>query len=1523
MSVSSSQAITSNVVLRDPSDWDEWIAVVKSRARYTNISSAIDFEKKEKPVQPTEPARPTLHQFHANATALSVLTPEQEKDYKLAYELWKQDTLTYRAQILALQDIQNFIMKSIDKKHIRYANQETVWDALVSLKQRLAPTDRARKYELSKQYQELQKGPKGQQTEKWIQEWEKVLSDAEKLQLAEVQDDKPLYDFLNAVRGINPGFADGRDSVLEERQLTGIKLPTVYQMVEQYRNYIRIAKVSSKSSTHTAFGGTLQGNQQQGSQRTQTSSVHKPCLCGEDHRFSGCPYLIPQARTKGWTPDPQIDQTIKEKLAKNERLATAVDKAREWVQKKQGTAKEKPAENSIRGSFAVRAALAADSQPYKLKNCWTLDSGTDIHICNDRSRFKFEKSALKTDTLIAGKATYTIEAFGSVNITVNTPEGPSIVQLLNVALVPGFFTSLVCLRRFTEKGVHWDTQNERLHSNGEIFCYTKSVDDHWVLEYHEPAENAEISASFATSRGPRPQAAKSAAQWHTALGHPGPDAISHLETAVDGIAVTGQAPTTIQCEVCSLSKAHHVISRRSEKEDPAEDPLARVAYDLISLSTAYNGYKWVSHFTCYQTTMDFVYCHARKSQALDTIREFLNMVRTRFGRRVKYFRTDGERTLGREFDMLMDTYGITTERSAPATPAQNGAAERAGGVIVTRARAMRLAAQLPAELWPEIIMTAGYLNNRTPKRVLQWKTPYEALTAVKPQLSHLHPFGCRAYPLNKHIPRLQKLAPRAFIGYLVGYDSSNIYRIWIPSQQKVIRTRDVTFDDDLFYDPAELDLGHGLPDQLDEIVRVLDIPEIPSLPAATIDEDIDDLLAFSSNESTPNPPTGTDTTTKTVETAVPQLLTPENTPEPDSAVTDIRTDAATGPAVTTEKAGKQKASRDISSQLDEGHILPEGSKREKKRKQFYNAAVSTVSTLAPYYAAFSTSLSTRDPRLHREQLPTEPKTWRQMLTSPYRDEWIAAASIEAKDLEKRGTFELKKKDEISQTPLPLTWVFKYKFDTDGYLTKFKARICVRGDLQATEQETYAATLAARTFRALMAISAAFDLEIRQYDAVNAFVNSDLDEEIHCYCPDGFSIPGMVWRLRKALYGLKRSPLLWYRDLTTALEDLGLLPVPGVNCVYANDWLILFFYVDDVVAICPKQHIGKLQTFENALCRRFEMRVLGELKWFLGIRVIRDRDARKLWLCQDSYITKIANKFNLTGRTRVPTTPLPSDGLPTAEEGAIEDPQLTYMYQQRVGSLNFAAVMSRADIAYPASQLAQHLKKPTRALVALAERGISYLYSTRNYAIEYSGQDHGQLFLCSSDAAYGDDEQTRKSSDGYLFQLFGGPIDWRAAKQRTVATSSTEAELLSLSTAAKEAIWWRRFFTSIHFDTEQQLTINCDNLQTIRILESDAHKLSTRLRHIDIHQHWLRQEVQAGTIKLRWIPTAEMPADGLTKSLSKQKNDTFVKQLNLTDISDKLVPIERKVDSISTTSPSGSAPADTADPGGVCRTADSA
>jgi hypothetical protein len=198
-------------------------------------------------------------------------------------------------------------------------------------------------------------------------------------------------------------------------------------------------------------------------------------------------------------------------------------------------------------------------------------------------------------------------------------------------------------------------------------------------------------------------------------------------------------------------------------------------------------------------------------------------------------------------------------------------------------------------------------------------------------------------------------------------------------------------------------------------------------------------------------------------------------------------------------------------------------------------------------------------------------------------------------------FELKKRDTFSwiekanQSRISLIWMFKYKFDIDDYLKKFKTRLCVRNDLQSTDQNTYAITLAMKTFRALMIISIAFDLKIWQYNAVSAFINNEIEKELYNECSNEFSRFDYCWKLNKVLYELKQASIFWYRNLITTLKNLKLQSISRINCLFVNDWLILFFYVDDIVIIYLKENLNRMRFFEKSLMKRFEMKVLKELK----------------------------------------------------------------------------------------------------------------------------------------------------------------------------------------------------------------------------------------------------------------------------------------------------------------------------------------
>ncbi len=148
------------------------------------------------------------------------------------------------------------------------------------------------------------------------------------------------------------------------------------------------------------------------------------------------------------------------------------------------------------------------------------------------------------------------------------------------------------------------------------------------------------------------------------------------------------------------------------------------------------------------------------------------------------------------------------------------------------------------------------------------------------------------------------------------------------------------------------------------------------------------------------------------------------------------------------------------------------------------------------------------------------------------------------------------------------------------------------------------------------------------------------------------------------------------------------------------------------------------------------------------------------------------------------------------------------------------------------------------------------------------------------------------------RLFGGAVAWRANKQDTVTTSSTEAELLAISQTANDAIYFSRLMQALNLVIPEALTIECDNAQTIRLLVVKSTKLQTKPRYVDIHSHWLIQEVQRGSIYIRWMQTKKMVADGLTKELSSaQKHDSFVRKTDIEDQKDLLASIKREKDAL--------------------------
>jgi hypothetical protein len=142
--------------------------------------------------------------------------------------------------------------------------------------------------------------------------------------------------------------------------------------------------------------------------------------------------------------------------------------------------------------------------------------------------------------------------------------------------------------------------------------------------------------------------------------------------------------------------------------------------------------------------------------------------------------------------------------------------------------------------------------------------------------------------------------------------------------------------------------------------------------------------------------------------------------------------------------------------------------------------------------------------------------------------------------------------------------------------------------------------------------------------------------------------------------------------------------------------------------------------------------------------------------------------------------------------------------------------------------------PGPAHHAAADRTLLYLLSTQNLSLR---QGRGLYLKVASDASFADNTVDRKSSQEYTIQLFRGLIAWKASKQNTVTTSTTEAELFALSQVAKEAIFISRLLRELEIDLLQKMiTIHCDNTQIISLVTKETLKLQTKLQHMDIHNY---------------------------------------------------------------------------------------
>jgi hypothetical protein len=268
-----------------------------------------------------------------------------------------------------------------------------------------------------------------------------------------------------------------------------------------------------------------------------------------------------------------------------------------------------------------------------------------------------------------------------------------------------------------------------------------------------------------------------------------------------------------------------------------------------------------------------------------------------------------------------------------------------------------------------------------------------------------------------------------------------------------------------------------------------------------------------------------------------------------------------------------------------------------------------------------------------------------------------------------------------------------------------------------------------------------------------------------------------------------------------------------------------------------------------------------------MEVHRDRARRTLEITQTAYIDQVLQRYGMADCKPVAT---PMEGVSTrlGNEG---DPDKLYM--SVVGSLLYAAMVTRPDIMFTVTKLGTHLQASGEEHWAAAKRLLRYLKGTRELGIKFTseGKSKPETFgYC--DADWGGDLDTRRSTTAYVFMLTGGSVSWASKLQPTVALSSAEAEYMAVCAAVQEAIYLRRLLEDLGYRQQDPTVIYEDNQGCIALSENPI--LHKRTKHIDIRYHFTREKVETGEVKLVYVPTEDQLADLLTKPLKRERVATL-------------------------------------------------
>nr|GEW80095.1 hypothetical protein [Tanacetum cinerariifolium] len=522
----------------------------------------------------------------------------------------------------------------------------------------------------------------------------------------------------------------------------------------------------------------------------------------------------------------------------------------------------------------------------------------------------------------------------------------------------------------------------------------------------------------------------------------------------------------------------------------------------------------------------------------------------------------------------------------------------------------------------QAIATACFTQNRSIIHHRFNKTPYELINGKKPDISFLYVFGALCYPKNDH-EDIGMLGAKGDIGFFIGYsDNSCAYRIYNRRTKRIMETMNVLFDElsgmAFKQRSSKPELQSMTSGQISSGLALTYAPSTITTQQPTEDE-LDLLFEATYNDYIGVQPSATARPVPPAqETQVRQTSTASTTIADTAPTLKNSSSHATNIPITSQHVDELN-----SNAMVDGNTFCQSTKDhplkqvigEPSRPVLIRNQLRSYGDMCMYALTVSTM---------------EPKNVKEAMIDPA---WIDSMQEELLQFKRLDVWVLVPAPD-NTSPLTLKWLFKNKHDEEQTVIRKKSRMVVRGYHQEEGidfKESFALIARIEAIRIFLAYVAHKSFVVFQMDVKTAFLHGSLKEDVYVCQPEGFidaDHPSHVYKLKKALYGLKQAPRAWYDELSTFLFQnhffKGTIDLTLFIIRFHDDILVVQVYVDDI--IFGSAHPRYIQLFSDLMKSRFEMSMMGEMTFFLGLQV--NQSSCGIFINQSKYVLEILKKYGM-------------------------------------------------------------------------------------------------------------------------------------------------------------------------------------------------------------------------------------------------------------------------------------------------------